>query len=67
MESGIRRKAPEKEHLKLEDARKKAEEKKLSKLEALGYRWSLSLKEPISPVTGDVMSDSGSIHFVYGD
>ncbi|XP_062175659.1 probable helicase CHR10 isoform X1 [Alnus glutinosa] len=66
MESGIRRKAPEKEHLNLEDARKKAEEKKLSKWEALGYR-SLSVKEPISPVTVDVMSDSGSLHFVYGD
>jgi hypothetical protein len=66
MESGIRRKAPEKEYLNLEDARKKAEEKKLSKWEALGYH-SLSVKEPISPVTGDVMSDSGSLHFVYGD
>ena len=66
MESGTRREAPEEKHLKHEAARKKAEEKKLSKWEALGY-CSLSVKEPISSEDSDMMSDSGSIHFVYGD
>ncbi|GMY23292.1 probable helicase CHR10 isoform X1 [Fagus crenata] len=66
MESGTRREAPEEKHLKHEAARKKAEEKKLSKWEALGY-CSLSVKEPISPEDSDMMSDSGSVHFVYGD
>ncbi|KAF3968944.1 hypothetical protein CMV_007221 [Castanea mollissima] len=66
MESGARRHAPEEKLLKLEAARKKAEEKKLSKWEALGY-CSLSVKEPIPPEDSDMMSDSGSVHFVYGD
>uniref|UniRef100_A0A2N9G4R4 Helicase ATP-binding domain-containing protein n=1 Tax=Fagus sylvatica TaxID=28930 RepID=A0A2N9G4R4_FAGSY len=66
MESGTRREAPEEKHLKHEAARKKAEEKKLSKWEALGY-CSLSVKEPISSEDSDMMSDSGSVHFVYGD
>ncbi|KAL0007673.1 hypothetical protein SO802_009175 [Lithocarpus litseifolius] len=66
MESGTRRQAPEEKHLKHEAARKKAEEKKLSKWEAVGY-CSLSVKEPIPPEDSDMMSDSGSVHFVYGD
>ncbi|KAK7843089.1 putative helicase chr10 [Quercus suber] len=66
MESGTRRQAPAEKHLKHEAARKKAEEKKLSKWEALGY-CSLSVKEPIPPEDSDMMSDSGSVHFVYGD
>ncbi|KAM3733211.1 hypothetical protein ACB098_11G118200 [Castanea mollissima] len=66
MESGARRHAPEEKLLKLEAARKKAEEKKLSKWEALGY-CSLSVIEPIPPEDSDMMSDSGSVHFVYGD
>ncbi|XP_050282339.1 probable helicase CHR10 isoform X4 [Quercus robur] len=66
MESGTRRQAPEEKHLKHEAAKKKAEEKKLSKWEALGY-CSLSVKEPIPPEDSDMMSDSGSVHFVYGD
>ncbi|GAV80488.1 SNF2_N domain-containing protein/Helicase_C domain-containing protein [Cephalotus follicularis] len=66
MDLGSRRSLPEDKHLKLDAARKKAEEKKLSKWEVNGY-CSLSVKDPICPVDGDIMSDSGSVHFVYGD
>ncbi|XP_023515240.1 probable helicase CHR10 isoform X1 [Cucurbita pepo subsp. pepo] len=52
--------------LKLEDVKKKAEEKKLAKWEALGYH-SLSVEDPILPLDSDLISDSGSVHFVYGD
>ncbi|KAL5571641.1 hypothetical protein UlMin_021238 [Ulmus minor] len=48
------------------EAAKKAEDKKLLKWESLGYR-SLCVKEPISPSVGDLLSDSGSVQFVYGD
>ncbi|KAL5571832.1 hypothetical protein UlMin_021429 [Ulmus minor] len=51
---------------KIEAAKKKAEDKKLLKWESLGYR-SLCVKEPISPSVGDLLSDSGSVQFVYGD
>ncbi|KAK2975776.1 hypothetical protein RJ640_014599, partial [Escallonia rubra] len=63
---GNRRSLPEEKHLKAEAARHKAEEKKKSKWEALGYQ-SLSVKDPVLPAGGDMMSDSGSVHFVYGD
>lgn len=66
MELGSRREAPEKKHLKLEAARKKAEEKKLSKWEVHGYH-SLCVKDPVCPGNGDMMADSGSLNFVYGD
>lgn len=66
LELGNRRRLPDEKHLKAEAARKKAEEKKLSKWEALGYH-SLSVSNPVSPANQDVMSDSGSVHFVYGD
>ncbi|XAR63236.1 DNA helicase [Bertholletia excelsa] len=56
----------EERHQRAEATRKKAEEKKLSKWEALGYH-SLSVKDPISPPNGDIISDSGSVQFVYGD
>lgn len=56
----------ENKHLKLETARKKAEVKKLEKWEAHGYH-SLSVRDPISPGVFDLMSDSGNVHFVYGD
>lgn len=36
------------------------------KWESLGYN-SSSVKEPILPVDRDISSDSGSLHFVYGD
>lgn len=45
---------------------KKAEEKKLAKWEALGYK-SLAVKDPICDMDGEIMSDSGSVQFVYGD
>ncbi|KAL7158442.1 hypothetical protein ABFS83_02G143900 [Erythranthe nasuta] len=66
VELGHRRSLPDEKHLKAEAARKKAEEKKLSKWEALGYR-SLSVSSPLDPVNQDVMSDTGSVHLVYGD
>ncbi|XP_059651621.1 probable helicase CHR10 isoform X1 [Cornus florida] len=66
VELGNRRSLPKEKHLKAEIARKEAEEQKLSKWEALGYH-SLSLQDPICPAETDAMSDSGSVHFVYGD
>lgn len=63
---GNRRKLPEEKLLKLEAARKKAEEEKLAKWEAHGYN-SLSVKDPPSHVDVDMISDSGSVDFVYGD
>lgn len=66
LELGNRRNLPEEKQQRAEAARKKAEEKKVSKWEALGYH-SLSVNDPICPPNGDMMSDSGSVHFVYGD
>ncbi|XP_019188894.1 PREDICTED: probable helicase CHR10 isoform X2 [Ipomoea nil] len=66
MELGSRRRLVEENHLKAEAARKRAEEKKLSEWEALGYH-SLSVKDPVCPDDKDIKSDSGSVHFVYGD
>ncbi|XVF33572.1 hypothetical protein REPUB_Repub17cG0179900 [Reevesia pubescens] len=65
MELESRRNFPEDRHLKVEAAKKKAEEKKKTKWEAHGYH-SLSVQDPC-PVDGDMMSDSGSVVFVYGD
>ncbi|KAI5344856.1 hypothetical protein L3X38_012733 [Prunus dulcis] len=61
-----RRNFLEEKRLKREAAKKKAEEEKLSKWEDLGYH-SLSVEDPVSPVDSDMMSDSGSVQFVYGD
>lgn len=66
MDLGNRRNLPDNKYLNLEAAKKKAEEKKLSKWEALGYH-SLSVGDPIYPVDGDALSDSGFVHFVVGD
>ncbi|KAH8488361.1 hypothetical protein H0E87_024147 [Populus deltoides] len=66
MDLGNRRNLPDNKYLHLEAAKKKAEEKKLSKWEALGYH-SLSVGDPIYPVDGDALSDSGFVHFVVGD
>lgn len=65
MELRKRRILDEEKHRKLEVA-KKAEEKKLSKWESLGYH-SLNVDDPISPPDDGIASDSGSVHFVYGD
>ncbi|XP_054780991.1 probable helicase CHR10 isoform X2 [Prosopis cineraria] len=56
----------EEKRLKLEVAKKKAEEKKLRKWEALGYH-SLNVNDPIITPDGGNTSDAGSVHFVYGD
>lgn len=66
VEMGLRREIPEKKNIDLEARKHKAEEKKLAKWEALGYH-SLSVKDPPRPVHEDVLSDSGSVNFVYGD
>ncbi|KAI0520640.1 hypothetical protein KFK09_008118 [Dendrobium nobile] len=52
--------------VKQEADRRKAEEKKVAKWEALGYH-SLSVYEPDVTVENDLISDSGSVQFVYGD
>ncbi|KAG9142047.1 hypothetical protein Leryth_022465 [Lithospermum erythrorhizon] len=51
---------------KAKEAKKKAEEKKFAKWKALGYS-SLSIKDPESTPSGDIMSGSSAVHFVYGD
>ncbi|CAA7050656.1 unnamed protein product [Microthlaspi erraticum] len=66
VELGNRKNVSEERHLRVEAARKKAEEKKLATWEANGYQ-SLSVEEPISPDDVESRSDAGSVHFVYGD
>nr|XP_019705247.1 probable helicase CHR10 isoform X3 [Elaeis guineensis] len=61
-----RRYVSEEKQLKHEADRKKAEEKKLAKWEALGYQ-SLAIKDPDFMVDNNMMSDRGSVQFVYGD
>uniref|UniRef100_A0A803KYM7 Helicase CHR10 n=1 Tax=Chenopodium quinoa TaxID=63459 RepID=A0A803KYM7_CHEQI len=61
-----RRVTSEEKLQRLEAARKKAEEKKLAKWQTLGYQ-SLSTPDPILPVDSDLMSDQGSVNFVFGD
>ncbi|MCI15601.1 chromodomain-helicase-DNA-binding protein 1-like, partial [Trifolium medium] len=61
-----RRNLDEEKSQKLEIAKKKAEAKKLSKWNAVGYH-SLNVKEPICPPDDDIILDAGSVHFVYGD
>lgn len=63
---GNRRNLPKEKHHKVEDARKKAEERKILKWEALGYH-SLSVGDPVIPAERDIISSSGAVHFVYGD
>lgn len=68
LDLGNRRGIPDDKHLKAEAAKKKAEEKKLSKWEAHGYH-SLSICCPMHPLvpTDQDFSDSSSVNFVYGD
>lgn len=66
MDLRSRRNLDEEKSKKLETAKKKAEEKKLSKWNALGYH-SLNVEDPISPPDGEIILDAGSVHFVYGD
>ncbi|KAK1286148.1 putative chromatin-remodeling complex ATPase chain [Acorus calamus] len=68
LELGKRRHLPEEKQQKEEAERKKIklEERKKAKWEALGYQ-SLAVKEPAGVVNDDLMSDSGSVQFVFGD
>lgn len=61
-----RRNLTEEKRPQTDAAKRKAEEKKLAKWEAQGYH-SLSVKDPINPVNSDMMSELGSVQFVYGD
>ncbi|KAL8512850.1 hypothetical protein ACS0TY_019113 [Phlomoides rotata] len=63
LDLGYRRRLPDEKHHNAEATQKKAEEKKVSKWETLGYH-SLAVSNPANQ---DMMSDSGSVHFVYGD
>ncbi|KAH7687606.1 DNA helicase protein [Dioscorea alata] len=49
-----------------EAQKKKAAEKKLAKWEALGYK-SLAVKDPDHMGDDQIVADSGSVQFVYGD
>ncbi|WOL06240.1 hypothetical protein Cni_G14972 [Canna indica] len=66
LEQGKRRHVSEEYQRKLEADKKKAEDEKLAKWEALGYL-TLAVKEPGLLVENDVLSDGGSVQFVYGD
>ncbi|XP_020094090.1 probable helicase CHR10 isoform X4 [Ananas comosus] len=66
LELGRRRYRPEEKQLKHEADKKRAEEKRMAKWEALGYQ-SLAVKDPDIMVDQNIMSDSGSVQFVYGD
>lgn len=61
-----RRELDKDKHARLEAAKKKAEDKKLLKWGALGYH-SLSVRDPVTPLESDLMSESGAVQFVYGD
>jgi hypothetical protein len=66
IELGNRKNLSEERNLRIEAARKKAEEKKLATWGAHGYQ-SLSVEEPILPDDVDSSSDAGSVNFVFGD
>lgn len=65
-EVGRRKHSSEERHLKQEADRRKADEKKMANWEALGYH-SLAVNEPDVIAENDIISDSGSVQFVYGD
>ncbi|TVU48703.1 hypothetical protein EJB05_08348, partial [Eragrostis curvula] len=62
---GRQRAAPEERFLKREANKKKAEEKRIAKWEALGYQ-TLAVKDP-DIIAGQNFPDSGSVQLVYGD
>nr|XP_025659071.1 probable helicase CHR10 isoform X5 [Arachis hypogaea] len=66
LDSRSRRSSDEDKSSKIESAKKKAEEKKLSKWKSVGYH-SLTVDDPICPQDGDIISAAGSVHFVHGD
>eukprot|EP01018_Ginkgo_biloba_P001772 Gb_15026 [translate_table: standard] len=49
-----------------DEKRRKAEERKLSKWEALGYK-SLAVEDPPESLDVELNSDSGEVQFVFGD
>ncbi|XP_068650409.1 probable helicase CHR10 isoform X4 [Aristolochia californica] len=66
VEFGRKRDLAESKPPRREVDRSKTEEKKLAKWEALGYQ-SLAIKDPIPVMGDDILSNSGSVQFVYGD
>ncbi|GAB4844308.1 Probable helicase chr10 [Ancistrocladus abbreviatus] len=66
LELETRRNLSEGKQQRIEAARRKAEDKKLSKWQSLGYQ-SLSVSDPILPEDGDMMSNHGAVEFVFGD
>ncbi|XP_076956244.1 putative helicase CHR10 isoform X1 [Bidens hawaiensis] len=66
LEEANKRSKLEEKRLKAESVRKKAEEKKLAKWEANGYK-SMSVKDIVCPQDDNILSDSGSVNLVYGD
>lgn len=65
-EPAKRRYVAEEKHVKREADRKRAEEERLAKWDALGYQ-SLAVKDPELVMDDNLVSDSGSVQFVYGD
>ncbi|KAK9148343.1 hypothetical protein Scep_007100 [Stephania cephalantha] len=65
-ELGLGRNFLEEKHSRVESARKKAEERKLSKWQTLGYK-SLAVQDPGCNVSDYSKLDHGSVEFVYGD
>ncbi|MED6198783.1 putative helicase chr10, variant 2 [Stylosanthes scabra] len=66
LDSRSRRSSDEEKSSKIESAKKKAEEKKLSKWKSVGYH-SLTVQDPICPPNADIVSVTGSVHFLHGD
>ncbi|KAK4752505.1 hypothetical protein SAY87_021303 [Trapa incisa] len=57
---------PKGKHVNVEYAKEKAKERKLMEWESSGY-YSLTVQEPPMNSSENVIPDSGSVHFVYGD
>lgn len=66
LELGRRRCMSEERIVKREADKKRAEQKQLAKWEALGYQ-SLAVKNPDLVTDSTILSDSGSVQYVYGD
>ena len=66
LELGRRKNMSEERNLKREADKKKAEEKRVAKWEALGYQ-SFAVKEPDLVINNTILSDSGCVQYVYGD
>lgn len=66
LELGKRRNLSEERDVKREANKKKAEDKRMEKWESLGYQ-SLAVKQPDLVIDSTILSDSGSVQYVYGD